>query len=102
MILLQKWVNLVKIGNFLKIPRFLGFWDFPRGQKKIPMGSSNSLHLGKIPRSGHTAPSSKFPSSPPFLLRQRLKGPGRKLEREECVQTLAVDGQLTLSEMEPL
>ena len=40
--------------EFLKIPRFKGFWDFPREQKKIPTGSSNSLDLGKIPRSGHT------------------------------------------------
>ena len=46
--------------EFLKIPRFEGFWDFPREQNKIPTGSSNSLDLGKIPRSGHTVEEVEF------------------------------------------
>ena len=36
MILLQKWVNLVKIGDFFKSLDFKGFGIFPESKKKNP------------------------------------------------------------------
>ena len=37
-----------------KFPDFIGFWEFPKESKVIPIYVRNSHELGKFPESSHT------------------------------------------------
>ena len=41
-----------------KFPDFIGFWEFPKDSKVIPIHVQNSQELGKFPGSSHTGHAS--------------------------------------------